>query len=247
LVRYNKTLAGKMPEWLSGSQNRESAMKKRQRPNYHWWVNVEIWTLTQATLLLHGLDPNQHKSLKPYAKNLLPEYTKLKKTYLILQQYPWEQRLPQYYYAGKGIHPVAIISLAIHNQLPLSKRLKKLVAERFHRENEQKTKEIDIQQLFSPCFPVTQPSPPKAISRTVGFTARERKNLLRCLGILIRISMGDEHTSPRHWYADHLNAYQIAQTILEKAQKMGISTKGLKSLDRKITEAMALLYSEQEE
>ena len=164
-----------------------------------------------------------------------------------MQQYPWEQRLPQYYYAGKGIHPVAIISLAIHNKLPLSKRLRKLVVERFHRETQLKTKEIDIHQLFSLDLPKISPSPPKAMSCTVDFTARERKNLLRCLGILIRVLIGDEQTSPRHWYADHLNAYQIAQTILEKAQKMGFSTKGLKSLDRKITEAMALLAAEHEE
>lgn len=221
-------------------------MKKHPRPNYHWWVNLEIWTLTQATLLLHGMDPNQHESLKPYAKNLPPEHAQLKKTYLILQQYPWEQRLPQYYYAGKGMHPVAIISLAIHNKLPLSKRLRKLVAERFHRENQHKKKEINVQKLFEPYLPVISPPLPRVTSRTTGFTARERKNLLRCLGILVRISMGDEHTSPRHWYADHLNAYQITQTILEKAQKMGLSTKGLKSLDRKITEAMALLAAEQE-
>ena len=40
---------------------------------------------------------------------------------------------------------------------------------------------------------------------------------------------------------------QIAQTILEKAQQMGLPTQGLKSLDRKITEAMALLEAESDE
>ena len=221
-------------------------MKKRQRPNYLWWVSMETWTLRQATLLLHGLDPNQHDALKPHTKDLPPEYTRLKKTYLMLQQYPWEQRLPQYYYAGKGIHPVAIISLAIHHQLPLSKRLRKLVVERFHRENQLKKNGMGITKLFTPYLPVIQPSPPKIISRTLGFTARERKNLLRTLGILIRLLFGDEQSSPRHWYAHQLNAYQTAQTILEKAQRMGISIQGLKSLDRKITEAMAILAAEQE-
>ena len=41
--------------------------------------------------------------------------------------------------------------------------------------------------------------------------------------------------------------YQIMQTIIEKAQKRGINTQGLKSLDRKITEALALLEAEQDQ
>ena len=57
----------------------------------------------------------------------------------------------------------------------------------------------------------------------------------------------DENSSARYYYANKLNAYQIMQTILEKAKKRGINTKGLKSLDRKITEAMAILEAEQDE
>ena len=82
---------------------------------------------------------------------------------------------------------------------------------------------------------------------TFGFTARERKNLLRSLGIVIRLWLGDEKHSPRYWYAHQLNAFQIAQTILEQAQQMGLPTPGLKSLDRKITEAMTLLDAESDE
>lgn len=222
-------------------------MKKRERPNYRWWVSMEVWTLKQATLLLHGMDPNQYPSLKPYVKDLPPEYAPLQKTYLMLHQYPWEELMPDYYYQGKGIHPAAIVSLALQNKLPLSKRLRKLVIERFHRENQLKQQGVEIKQVFSPYASFIEPLKPKIIQHHFGFTARERKNLLRSLGILIRLLFADEQSSPRHWYAKRLNSYQTAQTILEKAQQMGISTKGLKSLDRKITEAMAILAAEQDE
>ncbi len=225
-------------------------MKKSERPQYHWWVfSMEVWTLKQATLLLHGLDPNQHRSLKPYAHNLPSEYTPLQKTYQVLQQYPWEEYLADYYVPEKGIHPVAVIAVAIEKKLPLPKRLRKVVIERFQRENQAQKMGLEIPAVLAPYISDLAPAPPqpKIIQRTFGFTARERKNLLRSLGIVIRLWLRDEKSSPRHWYAHHLNASQIAQTILEQAQQMGLPTQGLKSLDRKITEAMALLAAELDE
>lgn len=222
-------------------------MKKPQRPQYHWWAyRMEVWTLKQATLLLHGLDPNQHRCLKPYAHNLPPEYASLQKTYLVLSQYPWEDYLADYYFPEKGIHPIAIISVAIQKKLPLPKRLRKTVIERFQRENQAQMMGIEIPTVLAPYISELAPTQQKMIqyTRTLGFTARERKNLLRSLGIVIRLWVGDEKRSPRYWYAHHLNASQIAQMILEQAQQMGLPTQGLKSLDRKITEAMMLLDTE---
>ena len=171
-------------------------MKKPERPDYHWWVfSMEVWTLKQATLLLHGLDPNRHRSLKPYARKLPPEYAPLQKTYLVLFQYPWKELLPkEYYYPDKkGIHPVAIISVAIQKKLPLPKRLRKTVMERFTREKQVKTRGLDIPAILAPYLPDLKPPRPKIIiQRTSGFTARERKNLLRSLGIVIRLWLGDE-------------------------------------------------------
>ncbi len=208
---------------------------------------METWTLKQATLLLHGMDPNQHRSLKPYMKDLPPEYSPLQKTYLVLQQFPWNDFYPDYFYWGKGIHPIAVIYLAIQKKLPLSKRLRKLVVQRFYRENRMEGRHREMRKVLDPYVPPLKPAPTKIVQRTFGFTARERKNLLRSLGIVVRLLFGDENTSPRYWYANQFNAYQAAQTILEKAQKIGISTKGLKSLDRKITEALALLEAGEDE
>ena len=96
---------------------------------------MEVWTLKQAALLLHGMDPHKYRSLKPYVNNLPPEYADLQKTYFVLHQFPWEETYSDYYYRGKGIHPVAIVHLAITQKLPLPKRLKKWVAERFHQKH----------------------------------------------------------------------------------------------------------------
>jgi hypothetical protein len=225
-------------------------MKKPERPRYHWWVfSMEVWTLKQATLLLHGLDPNQYRSLKPYARNLPAEYTPLQKTYLVLQQYPWEDYLADYYFPEKGIHPAAVIAVAIEKKLPLPKRLRKTVIERFHRENQAEKMGLEIPTVLAPYMAKFAPEKQKIVhhTRTLGFTARERKNLLRSLGIVIRLWLRDEKSSPRYWYAHRLNASQIAQTILEQAQQMGLPTSGLKSLDRKITEAMALLDTESDD
>lgn len=217
-------------------------MKKREKPNYRWWSNMEAWTFKQATLLLHGLDPNQHRSLKPYAYHLPAEYLPLQKTYLMLSQFPWKQLYPHYYFEDKGIHPVAIVFLAVQKKLPLPKRLKKIIIQRLNEENQHRENESDMQALLSTGMPIhNESSSPKIIQRNFGFTARERKNLLRILGILVKILFNEEQNSSRYQYADRLNSYQIAQSILEKAKKMGLSIQGLKSLDRKITEAIAIL------
>lgn len=221
-------------------------MQTRAKPNYHWWVNMETWTFKQATLLLHGLDPNRYPALKPYVYHLPPEYLPLKKTYLVISQFPWRQLYPQYYFENQGVHPVAIIFIALQKRLPLPKRLRKLVIARFHQENQQKQHGLDVQATLLPYATDPKPSPPTIIQRRFGFTARERKNLLRSLGIVVRLLFSEEQGSPRYWYANHLNASQIAQTILEKAQQMGIPTQGLKSLDRKITEALTLLEAKNE-
>lgn len=40
------------------------------------------------------------------------------------------------------------------------------------------------------------------------------------------------------------SAFQITQLLLEKAEALGMETEGLKSMDRKITEALELLAEE---
>lgn len=230
------------------AEKEKMMMEKQYRPSYSWWVRMEVWNFTQATLLLHGLDPNRHPSLQPCAIDFAPQYANLKKTYLMISQFPWKQFYPSYYIRDKGVHPVAIITLAVQKKLPIPKRLKKLVIERFHQEKLLKSKAKDIQDVLAPYSSnIRPPTPRKIIRRSFGFTQRERKNLLRSLGIVVSILAGDQNSSPRHWHAKQLNASQLAKTIIDTAQKMGLPTKGLKNLNRKITEALMLLKIQEED
>ena len=124
-------------------------METTSKTDYRWWARMEVWTLKQAALLLHGMDPNHYRSLKPYVNDLPPEYAELQKTYFALHQFPWEDTCGEYYYRGKGIHPFAIVHLAISQKLPLPKRLKKLVVERFHREKQMENEGHDIHSTFA--------------------------------------------------------------------------------------------------
>lgn len=223
-------------------------METISKPDYRWWARMEVWTLKQASLLLHDMDPHSYRSLKPYVNDLPPQYADLQKTYFALHQFPWEESCREYYYRGKGIHPFAVVHLAISQKLPLPKRLKKLVVERFHREKQMENDGYDIHSTLASeasALKYTLPKP-HIIQRNFGFTPRERKNLLRALGILVLLMFNDENSSARYYYANKLNAHQIMQTILDRARRRGISTKGLKSLDRKITEAMGILEAEQD-
>jgi hypothetical protein len=68
--------------------------------------------------------------------------------------------------------------------------------------------------------------------------------LLKAIGILVRLHFDEKTKSPRFNRNNKLNAFQISQTLLEKALEIGIETEGLKSLDRKIKESLDLLETE---
>ena len=66
-------------------------METTSKPDYRWWARMEVWTLKQAALLLHSMDPNHYRSLKPYVNDLPLQYAELQKTYFVLHQFPWEE------------------------------------------------------------------------------------------------------------------------------------------------------------
>ena len=87
---------------------------------------MEVWTLKQAALLLHGMDPHKYRSLKPYVNNLPPEYADLQKTYFVLHQFPWEETYSDYYYRGKGIHPVCHRAFSHYPKITAAQAFKKM-------------------------------------------------------------------------------------------------------------------------
>lgn len=69
-------------------------------------------------------------------------------------------------------------------------------------------------------------------------TTHERRNLLRTIGILTSLLI-EEKSRPLLQHGN--KPYQIAQTIIEKAQAREMDIEDLKSIDRKIREAFKVM------
>lgn len=207
---------------------------KFTKPDYKFWVKKEGWSLHQSALLLHGIDPLEVRSVRLTAKDLAPEFKKAQKTYLLLQSVPWSERHPGYFSYGIGAHPVAIIVEAKKKGLPIPVRLLNLVKKRFEKEQEEKKEDEEAEKDQNTQTPIKQTAPDQPLS------SRERKNLLKAIGILVKL-LGEKREKTS---GIKLSALQVSQLMLDKAHALGIEIEGLKSFDRKITEALALLDEE---
>lgn len=204
-------------------------------PDYDHWAKMDAWSINQAAFLLHDIDPllDPIRSIRLGERVVPSQLESAQKTYAILRKIPWQQRYPNYYIQKSGTHPAAIVFEAIKKDLPLPKALYEAIAKlseyrRLEKENSTNgPKEIDeiknIKQDLS---------------------TRERRNFLKTIGILVRLYFDKKSNFNRG--DNKLNAFKISQTILDKAQEIGLEAEGLKSLDRKITEALELLDEEVE-
>lgn len=69
---------------------------------------------------------------------------------------------------------------------------------------------------------------------------RERNNLLKGIGLLVSILLDEKEKHSKN--SDiRISASQIARLMMNKAEYLGIDQEGLKSFDRKITAAVALI------
>jgi hypothetical protein len=75
-------------------------------------------------------------------------------------------------------------------------------------------------------------------------SSRERKNLLKAIGILVKLLTDEKGKSTRTKQGEKISSLQISQMMIDKANDLGIQIEGLKSFDRKITEALELLTEE---
>lgn len=76
-------------------------------------------------------------------------------------------------------------------------------------------------------------------------STRERRTLLKALGIMTLLLVDDPKRSSQFKLNERPNASQIAQAVLDKAASMNIDVEGIKSLNRKIKEALDLLVEEE--
>lgn len=219
---------------------------KFDKPDYKFWAKKDAWSLHQAALLLHGIDPLKHRALRLTRREIPAEFEEAQKTYILLQSVPWREQHQGYYFYGQGPHPVAIIVEAKKKDLPLPLKLTKFVAQRFDQERKDREefqkleKQNEIQASSGQKDIPPQSLPPQEPP----LSSRERKNLLKAIGVLVNLLIDEKAKSTRSSRGTKVSALQISQMMLDKAQELEIEIEGLKSFDRKITEALELLKEE---
>ena len=207
-------------------------IKKHPKPDYKHWAKAETWSQSKAALLLHGIDPDKYPSLNLGMKETPPELDAAKKTFKIIRSIPWMERHREYYYPNVGISPVAILAEARLKNLPFPAPLRKLIQKRFEIE-------MEFKNLVHPKTHIEHVGNPKITS----VASRERNNYLKAIGLLAALLIDEKIKSSKNPQL-RLSASQIARLIVEKAEVLELDASGLKSIDRKITEAVELLNQE---
>jgi len=75
-------------------------------------------------------------------------------------------------------------------------------------------------------------------------SSSERRAFLKAIGVLVKLLLDSNLGNRVCICGQKPSAFQIAQLLLEKAESLRMETEGLKSMDRKITEALELLAKE---
>jgi hypothetical protein len=199
-------------------------MQKDSLPDYSCWSKLDTWTLKDAALLLHALDPLEYRQVK-FNLREVPNATELKdayKTFLILNNVTRNQR----YSDNSGILIEIIYAVVEQKELPIPKELKALLDKRFQRKQE-------TQQAAIVNHPFNKET-----------STRERRNFLKQIGLIVHVLMDTKHPRYQFLLSDRVNAFSIAQAMLDKAKELDVGTEGLKSCNRKIAEALEFLEEE---
>lgn len=200
--------------------------KEKSSPDYTCWSKLDTWTLKDAALLLHALDPLEYRQVK-FNLREVPKEPVLKETYktfLILNNVTRNHRYSEH----TGIPIEMIYAIIEQKELPFPKALKTLLEARFQRKFEAEQAAI-----------ARHPS-----NREI--STRERRNFLKQMALIVHVLMDARHPRYEFLLSERANAYSIAQAMLDKAKQLGVETNGLKSANRKIAEALELLQEEAE-
>lgn len=125
-------------------------------------------------------------------------------------------------------------------------QLLKFVRQRFQQEQAEKKEYEAMQKQEQEAYQAAEKATEnKKIIPEQSLLSRERKNLLKAIGILVHLLTDQKERSLRsHDKKPRLSALQISQMMIEKAEHLGVEIEGLKSFDRKITETLELLQEE---
>lgn len=212
-------------------------MDTTQEVDYVYWSKWDEWSFKDAALLLHGFEPLNYTQVRFNVSNP-PAETELKdahKTFLILRRANWQELG---LITRDSAHPYDIQEIARQKDLTIPEQLNTCLDARRKQEKE-------YMQRSSPSINTTTEATSN-IHETNNETSahvRERRNLLKIIGILALIISDDPKQSSKFKFKgnDRLNASQIKEIVMAKAEQLNIEADGIRSLDRKIPEALGML------
>jgi len=194
---------------------------EKTRPDYGHWSKYDRWDFKEAALLLHDLDPSRYLKVRFNSKDIPPDpdLNEPYKTFLVLK------KCRDFEYSNFA-HPSKILNVAIEKNLTISEKLLGEFSEQQKREK----------QIREALIPKNQ-----NVKSDKAFTTRERNALLKSIAIMAIVLA---RLSSNFQVKGRPNPYQIGQAVLDEAQRLGVEPDGLKSLDRKITQALEIFFEE---
>jgi hypothetical protein len=200
--------------------------KNESSPDYTCWSKLDTWSLKEAALLLHALDPLAYRQVKFNLREVPnnPELGEAYKTFLILNNVTRNHR----YSENTGIPIEMIYDIVEQKALSIPKALKTALETRFQRT-------LEAQQAAIARHPSNK-----------DISTRERRNFLKQMGLMVHVLLDAKHPHYQFLLSERPNAYSIAQAMLDKAKELAVETEGLKSCNRKIAEALEFLEEEAE-
>ena len=203
--------------------------KKLSAPDYERWCRVDEWTFKEAALLLQGLDPLNYGNAK-FNLRTAPEEPELKETYMTFLALKKFNGGKQRYMMGAD--PLDIFYMADEKKLNIPDKLRQCLHNRQKLEEEHQ-----------------QPSPAEilhtekttAVQTDKNLSSRERRNLLKVIGLFVSILADEPKYAKEIFINGRINASQITQILLDAAYTSNINNQGIKSLERKLNEAIDIL------
>jgi hypothetical protein len=217
-------------------------MKNPHEPDYEFWSKLDRWNFKEAALLLQDIDPLEYKQVQ-FSTKALPDQPELKeayKTFLLLKKTSSDG------YRSMNSHsasPQEIYMIAFRKGLAIPEKLAACLKSQEQREQEnrfllQSNAANNSAQILAKNQATIGNIENKELS------TRERKSLLKSIGILTLLLTENSKSSAQFTLSNRPNAFRITEAVITKAEAIGVSTEGLKSLDRKIKDALDLLEEE---
>lgn len=199
------------------------------QPNYECCASMEYWGFNTAALILSDICPIKYRSVRLVEGDIPEGFEKAREICYILKSIPWSDLYKDYYFKGKGIRSSAVIAIAKSKKINIHPELLNFMELHYKAELAQLNELLTTKNKNSN-------------NEDKELSSRERKSWQLGLGLLTRLyankigKLCDDQVK--------MSASQLHMLLLDEAEKIGMSSDGLKSFDRKITQSLELIASE---